>query len=75
MFDCIIVGAGPAGSTCARILRENGLNVLLMDKHNFPRKKTCAGSISCKAFPHLPLGWEKTIEKKIKETILARGFF
>ncbi|MCK4278240.1 MAG: NAD(P)-binding protein [Desulfurellaceae bacterium] len=39
MFDCIIVGAGPAGSTCTRILRENGLNILLIDKHNFPLQK------------------------------------
>ncbi|MCD6223848.1 MAG: geranylgeranyl reductase family protein [Deltaproteobacteria bacterium] len=70
MFDCVIVGGGPAGSTSACILRENGLNILLIDKHNFPRKKTCAGSISCKAFPHLPLGWEKTIERKIKGAIV-----
>jgi geranylgeranyl reductase family protein len=44
--DVIIIGGGPAGSTCAWKLREAGLNVLVMDKREFPRDKTCAGWVT-----------------------------
>ena len=32
-FDCVVVGAGPAGSTAARTLAESGMSVLLLEKH------------------------------------------
>ena len=44
--DVLIVGGGPAGSTCAWQLVRAGLDVLVMDKHNFPRDKVCAGWIT-----------------------------
>jgi menaquinone-9 beta-reductase len=44
--DALIVGGGPAGATCARQLVRAGLDVLVMDKHPFPRDKVCAGWIT-----------------------------
>ncbi len=44
--DAVIVGAGPAGSTCAWKLRQAGLDVLVVDRQRFPRDKTCAGWIT-----------------------------
>ncbi|HMJ49529.1 MAG TPA: NAD(P)/FAD-dependent oxidoreductase, partial [Burkholderiales bacterium] len=44
--DVLIVGGGPAGSTCARQLVAAGLDVLVMDKQKFPRDKVCAGWIT-----------------------------
>lgn len=44
--DVLVVGAGPAGSTCARQLRSAGLDVLVMDRAHFPRDKVCAGWIT-----------------------------
>lgn len=44
--DVLIVGGGPAGSTCARQLRAGGLDVLVLDSKTFPRDKTCAGWIT-----------------------------
>ena len=44
--DALIIGGGPAGSTCADRLRQAGLDVLLMDKATFPRDKPCAGWIT-----------------------------
>jgi menaquinone-9 beta-reductase len=44
--DVLIVGGGPAGSTCAGKLREAGANVLVLDKRTFPREKPCAGWIT-----------------------------
>ncbi len=46
MFDCIIVGAGPAGSSSAYHLAKKGHSVLLLDKADFPRKKSCGGGVS-----------------------------
>ena len=44
--DVIIVGAGPAGSTCAANLRRSGFDVKLFDKKVFPRVKPCAGWVT-----------------------------
>ena len=44
--DVLVLGGGPAGSTCARRLVEHGLNVTVLDKRDFPRDKTCAGWIT-----------------------------
>lgn len=45
-FDVIIIGAGPAGATCALQLRHSNLKVLLIDKATFPRSKTCGDAIT-----------------------------
>ena len=43
MYDVIVVGAGPAGSTAAKVLAEKGLRVLLVERHKLPRYKSCSG--------------------------------
>ena len=53
MYDVIIVGAGPAGSTCARTCAQQGLRTLLLDRDTFPRAKPCAGAVSLQALSHL----------------------
>lgn len=52
--DVIIVGAGPAGSTCARLLAQRGHSAVLVDRAKFPRKKPCGGWLSAKAFSEFP---------------------
>ncbi len=44
-YDIIIIGAGPAGCTCALSLVNSGLKVLLIDKATFPRDKVCGDAI------------------------------
>lgn len=44
--DALIIGGGPAGSTCARALSALSMDVVLMDKQSFPRDKVCAGWIT-----------------------------
>jgi len=46
MFDCIVVGAGPAGGSAAYHLAKAGHSVLVLDKANFPRSKSCGGGVS-----------------------------
>lgn len=44
--DVLIVGGGPAGSSCAWGLRSSGLHVIILDKATFPRNKVCGGWIT-----------------------------
>jgi flavin-dependent dehydrogenase len=44
--DVLIVGGGPAGSSCAWGLRDSGLDVAILDKQKFPRDKVCGGWIT-----------------------------
>jgi geranylgeranyl reductase family protein len=44
--DVLIVGGGPAGSSCAGALRAAGLDVIVLDRAQFPRDKVCAGWIT-----------------------------
>ena len=43
--DVLVVGAGPAGSACARQLALAGHDVLLVDQHDFPRDKVCGDGL------------------------------
>jgi geranylgeranyl reductase family protein len=52
--DVIIVGAGPAGSTAAKILAENNISVLILEKKEFPRKKVCAAGLMAHTFEDFP---------------------
>ena len=54
IFDAIVAGAGPAGSTAAKVLGEAGASVLLLDKSAFPRDKPCGGGISARALARFP---------------------
>lgn len=56
--DVLIVGGGPAGSTCARVLKQAGLDVLILDKSVFPRDKVCAGWITPQVVAELDLDVE-----------------
>lgn len=44
--EVIIVGGGPAGSTCAWKLKQRGIASIVLDKKVFPRQKICAGWIT-----------------------------
>lgn len=46
MFDCLIVGAGPAGGSAAYHLAKRGRSVLVLEKATLPRYKPCGGGVS-----------------------------
>lgn len=52
-YDLIVIGAGPAGSTAARVALRHGLRVALVDKAAFPREKLCGGGVTGRAMGHL----------------------
>ena len=50
-WDLVVVGAGPAGSATAlgALTADPGLRVLLLDRDDFPRDKSCGDGIA----PHV----------------------
>lgn len=44
-FDCIVVGAGPAGISCAYELAKAGLEVVLIERGEYPGAKNVMGGV------------------------------
>ena len=62
--EVIVVGAGPSGSVTAIALRKLGHDVLLLDRQDFPRDKTCGDGIPAGAIEVLySLGMEDKIRQ------------
>jgi flavin-dependent dehydrogenase len=53
--EVIIVGGGPAGSSCAWRLQRHGIECLILDEAQFPRTKLCAGWITPEVVADLEL--------------------
>lgn len=51
--DVIVVGAGPAGSSAAFHLARAGVDVLLLEKAEFPREKVCGDGLTPRAVHQL----------------------
>lgn len=67
--DVIVVGAGPGGATAATALAQKGYDVLLIDRHPFPRDKTCGDAVPAGA---IELLWRLGMREKIDQSV-ARG--
>ncbi len=52
MYDAVIAGAGPAGSSAAIHLALSGARVLLVEQKKFPRAKLCGEFISPECLNH-----------------------
>ena len=48
-WDVVVVGAGPAGALAAIELARKGIEVLLVEKRNFPRWKVCGCCLNAQA--------------------------
>ena len=46
LYDCIIVGSGPAGASAAYHLAKAGRSVLVLEKEKLPRYKPCGGGVA-----------------------------
>jgi geranylgeranyl reductase family protein len=67
MFDCIVVGAGPAGGTAAYHLAKQGRSVVLVEKETLPRYKPCGGGISPQIAQWLDLDFSPVISQKVDQ--------
>ncbi len=53
VHDVLVVGGGPAGSSCAYWLAEAGWDVAVVEKKEFPREKTCGDGLTPRAVRQL----------------------
>ena len=53
IFDVVIVGGGPAGSTCAACCALAGLHTLVLERERFPREKVCGDCLNPSCWPVL----------------------
>lgn len=75
-YNVIIIGAGPAGSYLAYKLKNQGINILVLEKDRFPRYKICAGGLSKKAYEILFSENENVnsiVEKTIRKGLYVRN--
>ena len=49
MRDVLVIGGGPAGSACAYWLADAGWDVVVVEKKQFPREKTCGDGLTPRA--------------------------
>ena len=67
--DVLIVGGGPAGSSCAWGLRDTGLDVLVIDRKSFPRDKVCAGWITPQVVESLDIDLDEYRQTRVCQPI------
>ncbi|WP_368496487.1 FAD-dependent monooxygenase [Herbiconiux sp. A18JL235] len=74
VWDVIVVGAGPAGSSAARAAASAGASVLLVDRARFPRYKTCGGGLLGESLALLPARALGTVESRVPDTLVTHRF-
>lgn len=65
IWDVAVVGAGPAGASAARAAAESGARVLLLEKAQLPRYKTCGGGLIGLSLAALPPGFDVPVRQRI----------
>jgi menaquinone-9 beta-reductase len=69
--DVLIVGGGPAGSSCAWGLRSSGLEVAILDRQSFPRDKVCGGWITPQVLAELEIDARAYARDRVMQPITA----
>ncbi len=67
IYDCVIVGAGPAGATAAYHLSKAGHQVLLLDAAQLPRYKPCGGGVSPQVAQWFDFDFSPAISVKVRK--------
>jgi flavin-dependent dehydrogenase len=76
IYDAVVIGGGPAGSTGAALLAKAGWCVALVEKSRFPRRKVCGEFISATSLPLLDhLGLRSDFLAQAGPEIRRVGFF
>ncbi|MGD8166776.1 FAD-dependent monooxygenase [Herbiconiux sp. P16] len=74
VWDVLVVGAGPAGSTAARTAALAGARVLLLDRSPFPRYKTCGGGLLGESLRLIPEQARATVESRVADAHVTSHF-
>ncbi|MFE9661237.1 MULTISPECIES: geranylgeranyl reductase family protein [unclassified Streptomyces] len=66
VWDVVVVGAGPAGACAAYAAAVAGRSVLVLEKAELPRYKTCGGGIIGPSRDALPPGFELPLQDRVQ---------
>jgi len=69
MYDVIVVGTDPTGSTAAKILAKKGLRVLLVERYKLPRYKSCSGILIQKTLDWVRLCFGRDVPPSVTCTL------
>lgn len=73
VFDIVVVGAGPAGASCARRAAELGLRVVLLERDRFPRPKHCAAGLTARALARLGPAAARVVHREFRTVEVVLG--
>ena len=69
--DVLIVGGGPAGSSCAWGLKGTPLDTVILDKCTFPRDKVCGGWVTPAALDELEVDPKEYAASRVFQPIMG----
>jgi len=69
--EILVVGAGPAGATVARLLARVGREVLLIERASLPRHKPCGGGLPARTLGILGLDLDPLPKTRVDSVALA----
>lgn len=67
IYDCVVVGGGPAGATAAYHLAKKGHSVKILEKNKLPRYKPCGGGVCPKVAEWFDYDFEPVISQKVTQ--------
>ena len=73
VWDVVVVGAGPAGASAAYAAAVAGRRVLLLEKAELPRYKTCGGGIIGPSRDSLPPGFDLPLKDRVEAVTFAHN--
>ncbi len=73
-YQVAVIGAGPAGAAAAYYLSKAGLQVLVMEKQQFPRAKLCGGGVTTKVSRELEFSFDGVIEKTVRRVVISENY-
>ena len=69
LYDCVVVGGGPAGATAANDMAQAGLRVALLDKAG--RIKPCGGAVPPKAIDEFAIPESQIVARARSARVIA----